>query len=124
MRNQKDPNSEQMRSAVEKLGEALRQPGDKQARILERISKETGLSFRTCRAYYYRDARRCHREHLDLLKQRLEKVHQNDIQELRERLDRLERILVQELQNDGRSAPDQDWSSLGKFGRLHCPLAG
>ena len=69
-----EPTPDEMYQAVVDAGEALREPGDNQSTIRHRIAREAGLSERTVRAYFHREARRNHAAHLALFEDLIDSI--------------------------------------------------
>ncbi|MTH95410.1 hypothetical protein [Roseibium sp. RKSG952] len=90
-----DPTADDMHQAVARLGEVLRQPGDNQLAMRNRIADATGLSERTVRAYFHREARCNHPAHLELFLDLAEKANpHNEIERLKARIAQLEALLL------------------------------
>lgn len=126
-----EPTPDEMYQAVVDAGEALREPGDNQSTIRHRIAREAGLSERTVRAYFHREARRNHAAHLALFEdliarkavqdapssiQKLIQKLQRDILEAHERIHRLEHSARREI-------AERDGGSPRVPGTFHSPVA-
>lgn len=124
--NPKTLTAEIMQAALRDLGEQLRERGDRDARLIEKCADAVGLTYRKAKSYWYGEKTSPDRVHFNAIKRLLSgeaEAPSNELQELRDRLDRLEALLDEERARNRGAASSEDWSSFGKFGRIHSPVA-